>query len=331
MHYSEKFGNEREYKTIFFGGGTPSLSEPSDLADLINLIKQNFNLVPDAEITMETNPGTVDLSKLCNFKEAGINRVSIGIQSFDEADLKFLTRIHDKNGAIHTVFNAVEAGFENISIDLIFNLPGQTPEKWGRNLEIAGTLPVNHISAYSLILERGTILNKMVLNGEVKIQDEDFDAGLYEQTMQFFRNRGFKQYEVSNYCMPGYECKHNQIYWDCKEYLGFGPSAHSFYNGKRWWNISSLSGYLRAIQKNGGIAIAGEEVLTDEQFKEEYIMLALRSRGIERSKIEGLIDEKQALIDRLFNSGHLTPEGEFIKLTEKGFPVCDEIVTELIS
>lgn len=331
MHYSVKYGNEREYRTIFFGGGTPSLSEPSDLAELINLIKQNFNLIPNAEITMETNPGTVDLSKLSNFKHAGINRVSIGIQSFDEADLKFLTRIHDKKGAIQTVFNAVEAGFENINIDLIFNLPGQSSEKWSKNLEIAGNLPVNHISAYSLILERGTILNKMVLNGEVSIQDEDFDAGLYEQSMQFFRGKGFNQYEVSNYCMPGYECKHNQIYWDCKEYLGFGPSAHSFYNGKRWWNISSLSGYLKAIQKNGGIAIAGEEMLTDEQFTEEYIMLGLRSRGIKIGKISALIAGKRALIDRLIGSGHLIMEGEFIKLTEKGFPVCDEIVTELIS
>jgi oxygen-independent coproporphyrinogen III oxidase len=139
---------------------------------------RNFTIIKDAEITLETNPGTVDLNKLIEFKDSGINRISIGIQSFDEAELKFLTRIHDKETAIQTVYNAVNAGFENISIDLIFNLPEQTKEKWKLNLDTAASLPIKHISAYSLILEQGTILNKMVLDGSVSIQDEDYDADL---------------------------------------------------------------------------------------------------------------------------------------------------------
>jgi oxygen-independent coproporphyrinogen-3 oxidase len=171
-HYAERYSKDRELISIFFGGGTPSLMEPEYLVQVIQKVKENFVVRNNAEITMETNPGTVSLEKMKSFRAAGLNRISIGIQSFDNNDLKFLTRIHNSETAIKTVRDAAEAGFENISLDLIFNLPGQTKKKWIKNLEQAIKLPIKHISAYSLILERGTILNKMVLDGKVKIADE---------------------------------------------------------------------------------------------------------------------------------------------------------------
>ena len=177
--YSAQYSTGRKIISIYFGGGTPSFMEPDYISEIISHVKKFFDVKDDAEITIETNPGTVDKVKLNKFNSAGINRISIGIQSFDNDDLKFLTRIHDSQTAIQTVNDAKEAGFENISIDLIFNLPGQTKEKWKLNLEQAVNLPIMHISAYSLILEKGTILNKMVLDGKIKLQDDDYDAELY--------------------------------------------------------------------------------------------------------------------------------------------------------
>ena len=185
IFYSNRYARDRLFTSVYFGGGTPSLMEPDYLEQILLLIKKYLSISPEAEITMETNPGTVDKKKLEFFKNVGINRISIGIQSFDETDLKFLTRIHNRETAIRTVLDAKETGYDNISIDLIFNLPGQTKEKWLLNLREAIRLPIQHISAYSLILERGTILNKMVLDGKVKIQDEDHDADLYKTTIDF--------------------------------------------------------------------------------------------------------------------------------------------------
>jgi oxygen-independent coproporphyrinogen III oxidase len=201
-HYAKKYSDGRELISIYFGGGTPSLMEPEYLSQVIQTVKENFFVRNDAEITMETNPGTVSFEKMKMFRELGINRISIGIQSFDNEDLNFLTRIHNSETAIRTVNDAADAGFENISLDLIFNLPGQTKKNWKKNLEQAIKLPVKHISAYSLILERGTILNKMVLDGKIKIEDADYDAELYETTINFLTSKGFDQYEVSNFAKP---------------------------------------------------------------------------------------------------------------------------------
>ena len=244
-YYSLLYSKERFFTSIYFGGGTPSLMDTRYISEIIDYLYKSFSVSENAEITLETNPGTVNQNKLKDFCTTGINRISIGIQSFHEDELKFLTRIHDKATAIDTVYNAEKAGFKNISADLIFNLPGQTKAKWLNNLETIVELPVKHISAYSLILERGTILNKMVLDGKVKIQDEDYDAELYELTIDFLESNGFSQYEVSNFSKEGYECIHNKAYWEYRDYLSFGPSAHSFVDGKRWWNFSSLKKYIQ--------------------------------------------------------------------------------------
>ncbi len=304
--------------------------EPAYIEEIIQHVKTRFDIDDNAEITMETNPGTVNADKLKLFRKTGINRISIGIQSFDKDELKFLTRIHDAGIARKTVYLAEEKGFENISVDLIFNLPGQTKEKWQRNLETAVNLPINHISAYSLILEHGTILNKMVLDGKVKMQDDDYDADLYEYTIEFLAQHGFNQYEVSNFAKDKTECVHNNTYWRYKDYIGFGTSAHSFVDGRRWWNYSSLNFYNAAVEKTGN-AIIGDEILTLDEMINEYVMLAFRSKGLDSYDLRlrfgnSWLKKNKILLDQLHKEKFLFTKNNLITFTPKGYAVCDEIL-----
>lgn len=334
-YYARSYSSGRVFTTIFFGGGTPSLLLPDQIEVILFWIKSNFTVSIDAEVTLETNPGTVDKKKLKDFLKAGINRISIGIQTFDDDELKFLTRIHNKQTAIETVQVAKEVGFQNINVDLIFNLPKQSKEKWLLNLQTVLTLPVTHISAYSLILERGTILNKLVLDKKVVLQDEDYDAELYELTIDFMTRNNFLQYEVSNFALNGFECRHNLAYWQHKDYLGFGTSAHSFVNGKRWWNYSPLKFYVEAVMSKEH-AVIGEEILSEEQMKEEYIMLALRSNGLDVNVLNQRLgsdwfDKKETQIKIYLENGLLLNKNNKLALTPKGYVVCDEIIANLIS
>jgi len=328
--FAKKYSTDRKIISIFFGGGTPSFMEPGYISEIIEHIKENFSVNEDAEITLETNPGTVDIKKLTEFRKVGINRISIGIQSFNDDELKFLTRIHNSQTAVRTVLNSAEAGFENNNVDLIFNLPGQTKNKWKNNLERAISLPVKHISAYSLILEKGTILNKMVLDGKVKMQNEDYDAELYELTIDFLCKNGFAQYEVSNFAKDGFECNHNNAYWRHKDYLSFGTSAHSFADGKRWWNYSALNFYNAAVESNGH-AVIGEEVLSGNEKLNEYVMLALRSKGLDLTELknyfgnEWLIKNRKYL-DQLKEKKFLREKNNLVSFTPQGYAVCDEIL-----
>jgi oxygen-independent coproporphyrinogen-3 oxidase len=333
-YYADLHAKNRNITSIYFGGGTPSLMDPGYLNEIITHIKNKFSVHPSAEITMETNPGTVSRNKLKEFHDAGINRISIGIQSFNENELKFLTRIHDKETAIRTVYDAAETGFNNISVDLIFNLPGQTKEIWSDNLNTALSLPVQHVSAYSLILERGTILNKMVLDGKVNIQDEDYDAELYEMTIDFMTANGFEQYEVSNFAKPGYECIHNNAYWRYQDYLSFGTSAHSFVDGKRWWNYSSLKLYNAQIETKG-FAEANHEFISSEESINEYTMLALRSYGLDIQDFKKRFGDEwhtnnSAYLQLLENNGMIFKNGNLLKLTKHGYAVCDEIIAKFV-
>jgi len=337
-YYADLHSSDRTITSIYFGGGTPSLMAASYINEIIELVNKRFTITEDVEVTLETNPGTVEKTKLIDFNKIGVNRLSIGIQSFNENELKFLTRIHDKQTAIDTVFNAKNAGFENISIDSIFNLPGQTRKIWMNNLITALSLPINHISTYSLILERGTILNKMVLDGKVKIQSaeggDDYDADLYESTIGFLTENGFNQYEVSNFAKEGYECRHNNSYWHYKDYFGFGTSAHSFIDGRRYWNFSSLKKYISEIEKNH-FAVAGSEQLSYEQRLNEYVMLALRSSGINLNEMQKLfgnewLNEEISYLEKLEEGNFLIKESGLIKLTKSGYAVCDEIIKNLM-
>lgn len=332
--YANIYSSDRIVTSLFFGGGTPSLMSPEYIDEIIRYSKQKFKFDDNAEITLETNPGTVNKEKLIAFRNCGVNRISIGIQSFDDEDLKFLTRIHNKLSAIDTVYNAADAGFENINIDLIFNLPGQTKEKWEKNLEQAVALPIKHISAYSLILERGTILNKLVLDGKVKIQDEDYDAELYELTIDYLNDNGFYQYEVSNFAKPDFECVHNKAYWHHQDYIGLGPSAHSFIKNKRWWNYSSLKKYISEVEQKQN-AMMNYEILNYHQLQDEYIMLALRSDGL---KLDDYIKkfgsewlDKHAKDFEILKEQNLVEiRHNTIKLTPKGYAICDEILSKIL-
>jgi oxygen-independent coproporphyrinogen-3 oxidase len=349
-HYSDIYFEGRVYTSIYFGGGTPSLMDPTYIKEIIDYLRLKFTVLSDAEITLETNPGTVDKNKLKDFRDSGINRLSVGIQSFHNDELRFLTRIHNSQTAIETILNAKDSGFNNISLDLIFNLPGQTKQKWSENLKQAVSLPITHLSAYSLILERGTILNKMVLDKKVALQDDEYDADLYEYTIDFMEERSFNQYEVSNFCFPGYECRHNNAYWRYRDYLSFGTSAHSFMNRKRWWNFSSLKRYIHEIDREG-YAAAGSELVNEKQQLDEYIMLALRSSGINLLDFNerfgnanqftgpsaeppiGLVNwikEKNDYFIELKNQNLLTIDDYLIRLTKKGYAVCDEILANLL-
>ena len=330
--YSAKYSDGRKIISVFFGGGTPSFMEPHYISEILQHLKNKFFVNEDVEITLETNPGTVSIEKLAEFRKIGINRISIGIQSFNENELKFLTRIHNSTTAIQTISNAADVGFENISVDLIFNLPGQTKEKWRQNLNQAIELPIKHISAYSLILEKGTILNKMVLDGKVKMQNEDYDADLYEFTIDFLTQHGFEQYEVSNFAKNGYECIHNNAYWRYKDYLSFGTSAHSFVNGKRWWNYSALNFYNTAIESKGN-AVIGEENLSEKEKLNEYVMLALRSKGLDLIELKNHFDDDWQLKNKnyliqLEQEKFFIKQNEMIKFTPRGYAICDEILTK---
>jgi len=333
-YYAENYSSNRIITSIFFGGGTPSLMQPEYLEEIISSIAENFTVSTEAEITMETNPGSVDKEKLQKFRTAGINRISIGVQSFNDDELKFLTRIHNSSTAVETLHIASEEGFENISLDLIFNLPGQTKQMWLSNLKQAIQLPITHISTYSLILERGTILNKMILDGKVNLQGDEHDADLYEATIDFLTQHGFYQYEVSNFTKPGYECKHNNAYWQYKDYLGLGTSAHSFVDGKRWWNYSSLKRYISEIDKHN-YAVAGYEDLSEEDAHNEFVMLALRSSGLIQKKYkekfgDDWLKKNYHYFEQLENDNLIFNENKIIKLTKKGYAVCDEILQNIL-
>ena len=327
------------YETVFLGGGTPSLLSVDDLGLILEKVSRSFRIEPDAEITVETNPGTVNRQKLEAFRTLGINRLSIGIQSFHEDDLRFLTRIHSSDQAKQCVRDAHAAGFENISIDLMFSLPHQTKERWLANLDQAMELDPAHISCYSLIVEPNTPLSNMVETRQISLLSTDQDAVLYETTIRFLAERGFEQYEVSNFAKPGLKSRHNSNYWNHSNYLGFGPSAHSFWSSERpedcvrWWNVSSIVGYLDKLDQ-GVLPVAGREHLTTDQLVEEEIFLGLRSEGIDiagfrRRYGKDLMTEHRSKVGNLLESEMAVVQDGKLRLTSKGYLVCDEICASL--
>jgi len=281
------------------------------------------------EITLETNPGTVDKQKLQAFHSAGINRMSMGIQSFFDDDLKFLTRIHTAAQAKQCVRDAYAAGFTNVSFDLIFSLPSQTLRRWKSNLQQAIELQPVHISCYSLIVEPGTPLFTMVQSKQVSLLDTEHDAALYEWTMEYLSSHAFEQYEVSNFARPNFKCKHNQNYWNHTNYLSFGPSAHSFWKNERWWNYSSVSTYIERLSRQH-VPVAGGECLSESKLMEEAIFLGLRGEGIDLTQFQkrfgiDLAAKNASLISELIRQERAQVHDGQMRLTAKGYLLCDEI------
>jgi len=336
---SEMFSSQETIETIFFGGGTPSLLSGQQFEKIFSLIHKHFRVEKNAELTCESNPGTVELNKLSEFRSVGFNRVSFGIQSFHDDDLKFLTRIHSAEEAERAVESAYRAGFDNVSCDLIFALPNQTPSRWKENLRRAIALQPKHISAYALIVEDQTPLATMVKNKLVAPLPDEEDAELYEITIDTLRSNGYEQYEVSNFAKPGFLSRHNFNYWNHANYIGLGPSAHSFWKetattGKRWWNVRSIQSYCEMLERGEYPVVGGEEIDSEKFFNEE-IFLGLRSTGIDLQKLrrsfgEDALTQHRELLLSYENEGLLRQSNEKIILTAKGYAVCDELAGALI-
>ena len=250
-----------EITSIYFGGGTPSILDPIYIDRILNKLSGKFDLSDVIEISLEANPGESKLTRLINYRKSGINRLSIGIQSFQLELLKFLTRIHSVDDGFNTFCNAQSAGFENISIDLIYNIPGQTIKMWKDDLKTAIRLNPNHISAYSLTVENGTILHQKVIDGSINMPAEIVDVDMFNVTHETLDRAGFHAYEISNFAPSGYECIHNLGYWKLHPYLGFGPSAHSYDVSRRYWNVPSLDEYMKFIETDIS-PVLGEEILS---------------------------------------------------------------------
>ncbi len=327
-------GSSPAFDTLFLGGGTPSLLSPVQLDRIAETLLAHFPIAAGAEWSMECNPGTVDRRKLAAYRRTGVNRLSFGVQSFFDDDLRALSRIHSAAEAEEAVEAAREAGFDNLNIDLMFSLPGQTRERWMRNLERARTLGTTHISCYSLTVEEGTPLAAMRRRGEVVTATEESDAELFALTMETLEEWGFRQYEISNYALAGFECRHNFAYWRQEDYLGFGPSAHSTWRGERSWNISSLSGYIDAVAHRGQ-AVCGREELTPDLLRREHLFLRLRCDGIDPAAFRRLFGEdlretRAERLDLWRGAGLIEESAERIRLTRRGRLLCDEICAELM-
>ena len=316
--------------TIFFGGGTPSLLRAGDLGRVISAIKEKWNVAPDAEITLEANPDSVDAAKLCELRDAGFNRISFGMQSAVSHVLKVLDRTHDPENIAKVVSAAKGAGFESISLDLIYGTPGESLEDLRTSVTTALDLGVDHISAYALIVESGTKLAAQIKRGELSMPNDDLMADMYLLVDELCERAGLSWYELSNWSKPNHEARHNIAYWRNANWWGLGPGAHSHIGGIRWWNMKHPTAYKTALF-SGQSPMQESEELTRRQKSDEAIMLSIRMRaGI------SLNDLSEAQTDRVAeyrHSGHLDPilwEEGTLQLTPKGRLIADRIVRELV-
>jgi oxygen-independent coproporphyrinogen-3 oxidase len=321
--------------TVYFGGGTPSLLSPLQLERLLNRLHAAFRIAADAEWSMECNPGTVTLDQLRAYRSLGITRLSFGVQSFHEHELRFLDRVHTARDAVVAVQWAYQAGFENVNVDLMFAVPGQTVESWRQTLQQAIALAPVHISTYSLIWEPGTPLYARWRRGEVAPVPEELDVAQYELATELLSAAGYEHYEVSNFARAGFACRHNLVYWHGEEYLALGPSAHGYVGGRRYWNVRSLRRYAELV-RSGMLPLAGSEHIGPQERLEELIFLELRADGIrfDRLRQEFGIDlaaEAAELFHRWEAMEALavwTPER--LRLNWRGYLLCDELTSELL-
>ncbi len=323
------------YDTLYLGGGTPSILPPAALARIIKTAQQTFPFDPDAEITLEANPGTVSTDSLAAVRDLGINRINIGVQSFRDDRLRFLGRIHTAREARAAVDAARRAGFENIGIDLIYGLPGETARDWGAELSAAVELTPDHLSAYLLTREPGTPLDRAWRAGRFSPIGDRRAARLLQLTHGWLDAAGYPGYEVSNFARSeASQSRHNQKYWTGAAYLGLGPAAHSFRGTLRRWNIRDLDRYI-AVLHRGRAPVAGAERLTVTQRMIESVYLGLRMRkGWDPEPFTarfgpGPLERMAPRIDRLIDEGMARWESERLALTRRGLPVHEPIAAHL--
>jgi oxygen-independent coproporphyrinogen-3 oxidase len=333
---SRNFIETENIETIYIGGGTPSLLSAEELEHLLITLKERFTVSPEAEITLEANPDDINKSILDAWKRLGINRLSVGLQSFNEAELKWMNRAHNAAQSLLCLDEIRDAGFSNFSVDLIYGSPLQSNEDLVRNFEIIAKRNVPHISCYALTVEPKTALNKLIEAHKSPAVDPDRQAEQFALLLALMEKAGYEQYEISNFSKPGFRSRHNSSYWQGKPYFGFGPSAHSFDGkGKRRWNVANNNLYIQSLEK--GIIPFEEESLTPDQKLNEYVMTALRTvEGINLNRLKQDFDP--AHTDRILGEAKkyiegnkLIINGHFLQLTKEGKFLADGIASDLFA
>lgn len=331
--WSEEWDDTR-FSTVYFGGGTPSLLAPGELRTTLTETRKCFRFEESVEITLEVNPGTSRSDNFKEYRKLGITRLSFGIQAFQDHLLQGIGRIHTVKEAVQAFEQARAAGFNNLSIDLMFALPGQNLEEWEESLSRAVDLQPEHISLYSLTVEEGTPLAEEAESGRLLLPDEELDAQMYQVAYATLGRAGYEHYEISNFAKPGFRSRHNSGYWSGEPYLGLGPSAHSFKDHKRWANASSLNVYLDEVAAKGK-AITLEEDLGVDQKRLERTFLGMRQReGVNLEafardfgeRLEKRMGDKLTLF---LGKGWLVREQESLRLSEEGMALADEILAEM--
>lgn len=316
--------------TIFAGGGTPSVLSGEQTERIFAAVREKFDMQKTVEITIEANPGTVTSEKLQAYKRAGINRISFGLQSANNEELKMLGRIHTYDDFLESYRLAREAGFENINVDLISAIPHQTLDSWKRTVDAVVQLNPEHISAYSLIVEEGTPFEKLYGEGgqkETELPSEETERMIYRKTKEWLKEAGYERYEISNYAKKGYACRHNLGYWERKEYLGLGLGASSFIENVRFQNTDDMKIYLQYAADEEK-RIANRETLTKEEELEETVFLGLRKmEGISKREVE---KEYGKQIEKMICQGFLEEEDGKIRLTERGIDISNYVFAEIL-
>ncbi|MCD7937138.1 MAG: radical SAM family heme chaperone HemW [Tannerellaceae bacterium] len=334
MELRKKFLPESTLQTIYLGGGTPSQLSPGDLKQLLNAVYTHFEVSDEAELTLEVNPDDLTENFVEGLTKLPFNRVSMGIQSFQEKDLKFLNRRHTSGQAMEAVTRLQKSGLSNISIDLIYGLPGQTFIEWEENIQQALSLDVPHISAYHLMYEEGTVLYQLKEKGMIRHIEEEQSLKAFNHLINRLTDAGFIHYEISNFAKPGFISRHNSSYWQSIPYLGLGPSAHSYNGRQRDWNVASLSSYLEGIEK--GVPQTEGEILDTVTAYNDAIITGLRTMwGVNLSRIAALYGEKLAGYCRkeaqpFLNNKLLTLQKDTLTLTREGLFISDTIMSGLL-
>lgn len=332
LAYRKDYLPNRLIKTVYFGGGTPSQLSVCEIRTIIDRIHSTYDVAQDAEITFEANPDDVTPELVSELIDLGINRVSLGVQTFNDALLKLLHRRHTAAQARKAVHLLKNGGFENISIDLIYGLPQQTLNMFEADLADAFSLPITHLSSYALSIEEGTVLHKMVKNNKLQIADEDSFVAEYDALMKAASNAGFEHYEISNFALPEYHSRHNSAYWDGTPYLGCGPGAHSYDGKSRRYNLPDINAY---ISQHPVIPHETESLFPEAQFNERVFTSLRTQKGLDLERLkkdfapiwcENLVAEAQ----RHLEGGRLNYNGHFIALTQKGYFVSDDVMSDLM-
>ncbi len=331
--YKNEFSNS-SFNSIYLGGGTPTVLSPGQIMLLVRIIREHFPIDERVEFTVEANPNTVTGDKLSLLLEQGVNRLSLGVQSFSDEILQTLGRLHTGEQAADAFRLARSIGFGNISVDLIFGIPGQTAVEWEETLEATLALKPEHVSAYSLSLDHGSQFMRESEAGRFTMPDDEVIAAMYERTVQTLNNAGYGHYEISNFSMPGYECRHNLNYWDRGEYLGLGPGAWSFISGRRYSNIADTTEYSRRLS-SGRSTIDTQETIGPEPSAMETVLLGLRTmKGLDLLRFER--EYGTDVLRRLENNavplrdaGLLCVTDGLLRLTERGILLADEALARL--